>query len=282
MESRFHSNEATNFKDPREAVRAFTYTDYEIAPHDHDFYEMNIILGGTGIHSIEGETFPVARGDVFVIPPMTVHAYFDTDRLDVYHILFKRDFIRKNEAESVGVPGFLKLMEIEPFLRQCGSGEMFLHLSPSQMIEIQGDLRFIEDNGAFGEAGLLPLRVHTAWKLIYHLSYLLEKQTEGEGGGREAKYRHQILDTLEYLNGHFGEKITVPELARRAYLSRSTFLRSFRAICGCSPTEYLTRYRIKKAIELLEAPGHSKTEIAHACGFYDLSHMERSLRREGL
>ena len=125
MESRFHSNEATNFKDPREAVRAFTYTDYEIAPHDHDFYEMNIILGGTGIHSIEGETFPVARGDVFVIPPMTVHAYRNTDRLDVCHVLFKRDFIRENADEAVGVPGFLKLMEIEPFLRQRGKDAMF-------------------------------------------------------------------------------------------------------------------------------------------------------------
>ena len=198
------------------------------------------------------------------------------------YVLFKRDFIRENADEAVGVPGFLKLMEIEPFLRQRGKGAMFLRLSPSQMMEIQGDLRFIEDAARSGGTAHLPLRVHTAWRLIYPLSYLLEKQAEGEGGGRAAKYRRQILDTLEYLHAHFAEKITVTALARRVYLSRSTLLRSFLAISGCSPTEYLSRYRIKKASELLETSGLSKTEIAHACGFYDLSHMERSLRREGL
>lgn len=279
MDIKFHSVEGRSFKKPHRSVRAFTYTDYRIDPHNHDFYEMNIILGGRGIHEIEGESLQVTRGDVFVIPPMTVHAYRNTEQLDVYHILFKKDFIRRNEAEAVRIPGFLKLMEIEPFLRQNRAGAMFLHLTPSQMLEIREDLKCIEENGAYDTESLLPLHEHTALKLIYRLSFLLEQQTESEGGGAEAKYRHQILDTLEYLNSHLSERITLSALAARAYLSRSTLLRSFRSLCGCSPTEYLHRCRIKRAAELLESSELSKTEIAHICGFYDLSHMERSLKR---
>lgn len=275
----FHCDESTNFRRHDQYVRTVTYTEYSIGPHNHDFYEMNIVLNGTGVHQIEDKRFPVKKGDVFVIPPMTVHAYFDTKHLEIYHILFKNEFIKKNESEASKVPGFLKLMEIVPFLRQNCADAMFLHLTPSQSIEIQRDLKFIEDKSEFNDARLLPLHEHTAWKIIYHLSYLLEKQIEDESNYTTEKYRHQIIDTLEYLNSHFSKKITVKELAERVYLSRSTFLRSFNAVCGCPPMEYLNQYRVQKAAELLKNSGLSKTEIAHSCGFYDLSHMEKNIKK---
>ena len=277
----FHCDEKGNFKNPEESVRAFSYTDYAIDPHNHDFYEMNIVLGGTGIHEIEGESFPVKRGDVFVIPPSTVHAYYNTESLEVYHILFKKSFIRKEKEKAVSAPGFLKLMEIEPFLRQKYSEAMFLHLDHSEIKEIQEDLKILDEKSLFNSEKLLPLIEHTAWKLIYHLSYLLEKQTASDKKIAKSKYYRQILASLEYLNCHFSEKITISELSGRLFLSRSTFLRSFKAVCGCSPTEYLSAYRIKKAIELSESGELSKTEIAHLCGFYDLSHMERSIKKAG-
>ena len=273
-----HCEETRIFR-PNQFVKAFTYTEYAIDPHDHYFYEMNIVLGGTGIHQIEDQCFQVKRGDVYVIPPMTVHSYFNTKHLEVYHILFKNEFIKRNETASVKAPGYLKFMEIEPFLRQTYSDRMFLHLTPTQLIEIQSDLKFIDRKSVFYDESLFPLHEHTAWKIIYYLSYLLEKQTAKEQNDTRTNYRHQVLDTLEYLNSHFSEKITISDLAERVYLSRSTFLRSFYSVCGCSPIEYLTQYRVKKATELLQLPTISKTEVAHACGFYDLSHMERSLKK---
>ena len=49
-----------------------------------------------------------------------------------------------------------------------------------------------------------------------------------------------------------------------------------------SPIEYLNQYRCKKAAEQLIVSRYTKTEIAHSCGFYDLSHMERMLKKDGL
>ncbi len=278
MDIEFHCSEKENFKKRNQSVRAFSYREYSIEPHNHDFYEMNIVLGGTGTHRIENESFRVKRGDVFVIPPMTVHAYVQTEHLEVYHILLKKEFIRKNESESAKMPGYLKFMEIEPFLRQNCSDAMFLHLSSTQIAEIQREFAFVEEDGAFDEDNLRPLHEHTAWKIIYWLSYLLEEQTADGIMPGKSKYQSQIMDTLEYLNRHYSEKITVSRLAERVYLSRSTFLRWFSAFCGCSPTEYVNHYRAKKATDLLHISGISKTEVAHACGFYDLSHMEKCIR----
>ena len=75
------------------------------------------------------------------------------------------------------------------------------------------------------------------------------------------------------------DKITIDLLCEKSFLSRSTFLRSFHNVCGCTPMEYVNSYRCKKALEMMDSTCFSKTEIAHSCGFYDLSHMERTVKK---
>lgn len=278
---KFHCSEKTNFPKKDQMLRAFSYTEYSIEPHSHDFYEMNIVLGGSGTHQIQDTTLKVRSGDVFVIPPMTVHAYYNTEHLEVYHILLKKELIRKNQKESNSVQGFLQLMEIEPFLRQSGADSLFLHLNQAQLSEIKNEIGYIEDKGCFGKPQFNAIRLHTVWKLIYYLSHLLHEQTVNDKKSPKAKYHAQALDTLEYIHQHFSEKLTIDSLAKNVYLSRSTFLRNFQITCGCSPIRYLNSYRVKKAMEMIEYSDMPKTEIAHFCGFYDLSHMEKSLKQAG-
>lgn len=276
--SKRRSNSEYHFRDMKLLVHGFVYTDYSIDPHDHDFYEMNIVLRGSGIHRIDQVCVQVRRGDVFVIPPFTTHAYYDTKDLDVYHVLLHKKLIAENYREAIGVPGFLQLVEIEPFLRQRNARSMFLHLSQSQLLQLQKDLQYIEDNGMFEAEEMIPLKHHVAWKILYELSFLLDRQIHREPVGSD-RYDSIIMQVLVYIHQNFGEKITIDRLCKHVFLSRSTFLRSFSGICGCTPMQYLDRYRCEKALEMMEQHRLSKTEIAQSCGFYDLSHMERALKR---
>ncbi len=278
MDIKFHCDSEHNFRNEHQQVRAFLYTDYFIEPHNHDFYEMNIVLNGKGKHQIEDACFDVKTGDVFIIPPMTVHAYFDTIGLDVYHILLHKNFILDNQKESASIPGFLQLVEIEPFLRQHFSNEMFLHLSQNQLIQLKNELRFIEENNDLDTVEMMPLKKHITWKILYWFSYLLFKQTHSEDKKTLNKYDIEIIKTLEYIHKNYMDKITIDLLCKKSFLSRSTFLRSFNKVCGCTPMEYVNRYRCKKALEMADSTCFSKTEIAQSCGFYDLSHLERTLK----
>jgi len=260
-------------------VRAFLYTDYSIEPHTHDFYEMNIVLGGKGTHLIENASINVKAGDVFVIPPMTVHAYCDTDKLDVYHVLLLDEFVLENRFEAAGFPGYLQLVEIEPFLRRHSFKDMFLHLSGSQLLQLKMDLSIIEDKGGFDKIETAPLIRHTALKILYLLSAWLYKQTHGTNKSDAEKNDIAIVRALEYIHRNFTEKITIDDLCKITFMSRSTFLRSFNSICGCTPSKYLNDYRCERAVSLLQSEQFSKTGVAHLCGFCDLSHMERALKR---
>lgn len=267
MEIRFHCDVDSTFPNGQ-PIRAFLYTDYRIRPHTHDFYEMNIIFGGSGTHCIENARVQVCVGDVFVIPPMTVHAYENTENLDVYHVLLQRPFVDENRQESASVPGFVQLMEIEPFLRKQGSAGTYLHLSAAQLMQLKEELAVLEGTGAE------PLKKHTAWKMLYALSALLQTQHKPH-----SRHGDAVAQALEFIHGHLGEKLTIDDLCRRVFLSRATFLRSFGSICGCTPMQYLTRCRIKQAARLLEEGRLSKTEVAQLCGFYDLSHMDRAMKK---
>lgn len=279
LQIKFHSDSEHCFKNERETVRAFLYEDYRIEPHNHDFYEMNIVLRGRGTHQIENACFEVSVGDVFVIPPMTVHAYYNTRNLDVYHILLHKDFINGNRDEANAMPGFLHLIEIEPFLRQHFSSSMFLHLSGGELLDLKSDLRLIEERGEFDNERFIPFRHHTMWKILYKLSYLLYRQINSVKKKSLNQYDCAIVNVLEYINHNYSKKITIEKLYKKAFLSRSTFLRNFKEVCSCTPIEYINRLRCEKARELMREGTLSKTEIAHSCGFYDLSHMERMLKK---
>lgn len=278
MDIKFHCEVNNSFDDAHRHVRAFLYSDYSIPLHNHDFYEMNIIFKGKGTHMIENNRYPVEAGDVFVIPPMIAHAYYDTDGLDVYHVLFTREFMNEIADEASTVPGFLSFVEIEPYLRQHCSDTVFLHLNPSKLLEIKAELMTVEDGGAYDAEKLVPIKKHGVAKLLYELSYCLHSQLEANSAPVRGKYDTAVISALEYMHLNYQSKITLSDLTRHTFLSRSTLLRCFRELCGCSPSEYLVNYRKGKALELLASGAYSKTEIAYKCGFYDLSHMERMIK----
>lgn len=278
IDIQFHCDIDFNFRSAEECIRAFTYHDYSISLHTHSFYEINVILSGIGTHQIRDTAVTVHTGDVFIIPPLVPHAYFDTSSLDVFHILIRPEVIQNNLSEAANVDGFVRFTEIEPFLRSSSQTNQFLQLSQKDLLQLQADLDLLRDDCAYNMPQNAPLRLHTLWKLLYLFSIRLSKQDTNKNQTR-MKYETQIIDTLEYIHKNYHLPINTDDLYKRVFLSRSTFLRSFSAICGCTPTQYISNYRCKKAMELLDDPKLTKTQVAHACGFYDLSHLHRAIKK---
>ena len=193
----FHCLENRVFENENQIVRAFVYENYSIEPHNHEFYEMNIILGGTGTHNINNRGFTVKTGDVFVIPPKTVHSYSDTENLDVYHLLMHHCFIESNRAEANEVKGFIQFIEIEPFLRKNYPDAMFLHLLPNNLNRLKEELRFIADGNGFDGEEFYSMKNHAVWKILYWLSYLLDKQMNSNPDTVKNKHGREIIRCLD-------------------------------------------------------------------------------------
>lgn len=68
MNVKFHCPVDIMIPFPDTQVKAFSCFDYSIEPHNHDFYEINVITSGKGIHRINRNEIQVQRGNVFFIP----------------------------------------------------------------------------------------------------------------------------------------------------------------------------------------------------------------------
>ncbi|MFT3807056.1 AraC family transcriptional regulator [Arenimonas sp.] len=69
------------------------------------------------------------------------------------------------------------------------------------------------------------------------------------------------------------------ELAREADLHPVYFARAFRRRYRCSPGQYLRRFRLERALDMLHERRASLADIALACGYVDQSHFTHAFRR---
>ena len=120
---------------------------------------------------------------------------------------------------------------------------------------------------------------HITLGLFTHLSDLY-----GGGSGsapvvKGGMTRLQTNRAKEFLAAHCADDISLLDAARACGLSRSHFSRAFRVATGLTPHQWLQRYRVDAAKQMLLKPRMSIAEIATACGFADQSHFTRVFSR---
>lgn len=89
-----------------------------------------------------------------------------------------------------------------------------------------------------------------------------------------------IAEALLYLDRHFMDRISVPELAKRFFLNPNYFCNLFKKEVGVSFTEYLSKVRIRHAIRLLTGDIRPVTEVASACGYDNYFYFARIFKRQ--
>ncbi|MBP3856958.1 MAG: helix-turn-helix transcriptional regulator [Ruminiclostridium sp.] len=80
-------------------------------------------------------------------------------------------------------------------------------------------------------------------------------------------YNCSIDSSVDHINRHYGEEITLERLAAMSGVSLQHFCRVFRAKLGMRPMEYLARTRVTQAKILLGETDMKISDIAAAVGF---------------
>lgn len=82
-----------------------------------------------------------------------------------------------------------------------------------------------------------------------------------------------------YIDSHLKEVLTVELLARQVGLSSAHFARLFKNTEGTTPSQYIAKRRVDKALQLLATGEFRVAEVACEVGFYDQSHLDRHCRK---
>ncbi|MAY63215.1 MAG: AraC family transcriptional regulator [Rhizobiales bacterium] len=95
------------------------------------------------------------------------------------------------------------------------------------------------------------------------------------GGGHTAR----ISDAALYIRSHYAEPLKVPDLARNAGMSETTFHHYFRTVCGTTPLQYQKRVRLMEAQRLITAENSPVSSAALAVGYESPTQFSREFAR---
>ena len=104
--------------------------------------------------------------------------------------------------------------------------------------------------------------------------------TRRTGAPPATRHSARIAPLLRELEQRSAGPLSLHDLARAARLSPYHFLRTFKAVTGVTPHQWLLRARLRDAARRLTATRDAVTDIALDVGFEDLSNFIRSFRAE--
>ena len=247
--------------------------------HRHeDHYALYVVHSGHGTHQINGHPYGIARGDIYLAPPGSEHAYRECKNLEVDVFVFQIDLFEEPEVNALrALPGFRNLFVIgdeEEWSRHR------LHLAPAQWQEIDNQVQTIrrELASASGEHATPEAAFLTRYlffRLLVELARLWS-QNPAHQIASNAYHQTELADVLQFCEAHYDESLSVPQLAARMFLSPGRFSEIFKKEMGTPPGDYLRRLRLNKAQELLRAEKLSITQIAFQCGFNDAAQFSRA------
>ncbi|MBQ8357909.1 MAG: helix-turn-helix transcriptional regulator [Clostridia bacterium] len=227
-------------------------TDY----HMHDYYEISLILSGD-VKVLLSDTARSGKGcKLVLLRPRTPH-----------FILCEPDMLyrRRNLLFS---PEFLAdyTRDLQRLLPAFGKNGAILNIEQS---ECQRYLSIIEQIDSEPDA------FRQKMLLLYFLSLVAECAKTEVGAAALPAF---VSGALDYIAEHYSEKIVAEKLAWQLNVGRTTLMTVFKKYTGLTVNEYITRYRLKHAIEAL-GQGESEPEVARACGFNDTCNMIRCFKK---
>ncbi len=88
-----------------------------------------------------------------------------------------------------------------------------------------------------------------------------------------------VVRAKAYIREHIQDEITLTDVARAACTSSFYICKLFKKVTGLNLTEYVSRLRIERTMELLPNPNLRISEIAFEVGFQSLTHFNRVFRQ---
>lgn len=218
-------------------------------PAVRNHYLLHYILNGEGIFEVGGVRYRVRKGQGFLIVPDVV-TYYQADAVNPW---------------SYGWFGFNGTLA-ESLLKQAG-----LTLSSPILNYGRDDLidRYLQ---SMVESREYPKARETRLTGLLHLmlSELVESGSVTESPSHKESRAEIYVDKVkDFIELNYDQKISVADIAHFIGLNRSYLCSLFKQTTSASVQDYLIRYRMNKACEMLGNAELSIGDIARSVGYSD-------------
>jgi AraC-like DNA-binding protein len=253
-----------------------------IAPHCHEFFELVYLISGRGVHRIGTASYPIRAGDVYVISPGEVHAYYPVDgaAVRIVNVLFLPGILDGALLGSTVLSGLTRLLYVEPLFREEARFAHRLNLQGAPAYRVESLLREMEQEQQVRAPGYEIVLKNMFCTLLVLLSRAYEQQIRREGSEPEFTRRHAVVEAaVRYIEEHYTEPVSLTDVAQHTAMSPSRLAHLFKQHTHRSILAYLHEFRINRICEELLNSDAPVSAIALNLGYGDLRFFYRVFRR---
>ena len=229
----------------------------------HDWDKKNILVPTSSFYFItEGEiqvkfnnsVFDVKENDLLLIPSGALHDSKVADHLTNAKLLWFHFNIAINDKSFTHVfnlPHKVKVKDPE----KCKN--LFYEL-----------FKYAEKHNAYNSLKVSSCINNITLFYLDHFKNIKENENNG--------YMHQIVN---YIEKNYNCNITIEDLAKKAHLSPTYFIKKFREYTGFSPLHYLHHTRMEQARYLLGQTNLPINSIMEQVGYFDFSYFTKYFKK---
>jgi AraC-like DNA-binding protein len=228
-------------------------------PGVRDHYIVHVIQSGKGVFAVNGKTRVLSQGQGFLICPGQI-VYYEADNIDPWTYSW------------VGFNG----LKAESILKKAGlthQNPVFEYTNGTVLKKQLNDMITAARQENVSElllTGLLYLFLDSLAQ-NYHRS----KPASGRPSG---SYRF-VARAIEYIDKNYAGSLTVQSLSKSLKIDRSYLSELFTKYLGIPPRDFIIRYRMDKASELLKNPQLSIGDAARSVGYEDPLQFSKTFRK---
>ena len=238
--------------------------------HWHPQLEFSVIQQGRFCYTVRKESFDLSAGEGIFVNSNCLHAgrlHHAAPNTVMTSVIFSPSFLAAPDSD-------IYYKYVYPAL-SSGAALRLSHTVPwqSQVLTALQEL-FSLSAVQTGYELLCRSLISSAWvQMITHHNSLLSAGAANPSSAKEQR----LKDMLSFLREHYGESLSVAQIAGAANISPSECYRCFQTI-GKTPLGCLLDIRLEQAAVLLRTSRRSISQIAYACGFPNASYFDKKFR----
>ena len=227
-------------------------------PAVHNHYLLHYILEGKGLFTIGTDRhYALHAGQAFLICPKSITTY-TADKADPWTYIWI-------EFDGLKIP---------PFLSDAGLGlkhPIYTPSDPAGARELESLMTAMLEQ----HSSSLRLLGNMYW-ILETLIRTSSQRKPPKTGNLQEFYVHEAM---MYIERHYNQSISVAQLADWCNLDRSYFGKIFKDTVLVTPQEYIIRYRINTACDLLKNTDLSIGDISAQVGYDNQLHFSRAFKK---
>ena len=208
-------------------------------------YIIHFILSGKGVFSIDGKKYELEAGSGFLIPPGEL-AFYQADEKEPWTYIW------------VGFSG----SKAQEYINGIGLSSHAPVFQSEQHEELYVCVKDMMEHNTYSVANEL----RRVGQLHVFLSMIAKENLIEEEVGKGNQYVKRAID---YIQSNYHIPIKVTDVADYVCINRSYLYSLFQETLEISPQQFLSRYRITKAAELLLTSSLPIESIAFSTGYND-------------